>query len=158
MELCIYHGIKVQVENLDGECISQICRCTGSQSWRSGYQRNNWVLANECPGRCNGVLNGPLPWKPQQLFKINLLNADRAFVEYWLALGLATSPENSGNLDRVSKFVQLRTAPAAVALHCLHVGNIVSCAHVIPEIATRSKAGDGPNEQWIVHIHTDLAT
>jgi hypothetical protein len=32
MELCIYHGIKVQVEDLDGECISQMCRCTGSQS------------------------------------------------------------------------------------------------------------------------------
>jgi hypothetical protein len=34
MELCIYHGIMVQVEGLDGECISQRCRCTGSQSWR----------------------------------------------------------------------------------------------------------------------------
>jgi hypothetical protein len=32
MELCIYHGIKVQVEDLDGEHISQMCRCTGSQS------------------------------------------------------------------------------------------------------------------------------
>jgi hypothetical protein len=26
MELCIYHGIKVQVEGLDGERISQMCR------------------------------------------------------------------------------------------------------------------------------------
>jgi len=152
MELCVYHGIKVQVENLDGERISQICRCTGSQSWHSGNQRNNWLLANECPKRCNGVLNRPLPWKPQQLFKINLLNADSAFVEYWLALGLATSPENSGNLEHVSKFVQLRKAPAAVALHCLSVGNIVS------EIATKSKAGDGQNKQWIVHTHTGLPT
>jgi hypothetical protein len=33
MELCIYHGIKVQVEGLDGECISQMRRCTGSPSW-----------------------------------------------------------------------------------------------------------------------------
>ena len=32
MRLCIYHGIKVQVEGLEGECISQMCRCTGSQS------------------------------------------------------------------------------------------------------------------------------
>jgi hypothetical protein len=32
MELCIYHGIKVQVESLEGERISQMCRCTGSQS------------------------------------------------------------------------------------------------------------------------------
>jgi hypothetical protein len=36
MELCIYHGIKVQVECLDGERISQMCRCTGSQSLRRG--------------------------------------------------------------------------------------------------------------------------
>jgi len=32
MELCIYHGIKVQVEGLDGKRTSQMCRCTGSQS------------------------------------------------------------------------------------------------------------------------------
>jgi hypothetical protein len=25
MELCMYHGIKVQVKGLEGECISQIC-------------------------------------------------------------------------------------------------------------------------------------
>jgi hypothetical protein len=36
MELCIYHGIKVQVEGLEGEPISQMCRCTGSQSWCRG--------------------------------------------------------------------------------------------------------------------------
>jgi hypothetical protein len=30
MELCIYHFIKFQVESLDGECISQMCRCTGN--------------------------------------------------------------------------------------------------------------------------------
>jgi hypothetical protein len=36
MELGIYHGIKIQVEGLDGEHISQMCRCTGSQSWRGG--------------------------------------------------------------------------------------------------------------------------
>jgi hypothetical protein len=33
MELSIHNGIKVQVEGLDGERISQMCRCTGSQSW-----------------------------------------------------------------------------------------------------------------------------
>jgi hypothetical protein len=37
MELWIYHGIKVQVDGLEGECISQMCRCTGSQSWREGH-------------------------------------------------------------------------------------------------------------------------
>jgi hypothetical protein len=36
LEICIYHGIKVQVENLEGECKSQMCRCTGSQSWCGG--------------------------------------------------------------------------------------------------------------------------
>jgi len=32
MELCIYHDIKVQVEGLEGETMSQMCRCTESQS------------------------------------------------------------------------------------------------------------------------------
>jgi hypothetical protein len=41
MELCIYHGIKVQVEGLEGERISQMCRCTGSQSWRGEDRWNN---------------------------------------------------------------------------------------------------------------------
>ena len=43
MELCIYHGIKIEVEGLEGERISQMCRCTGSQSWRGGDRRNDWV-------------------------------------------------------------------------------------------------------------------
>ena len=36
MALCIYHVIKVHVEGLDGERISQMCRCTGNQSWLGG--------------------------------------------------------------------------------------------------------------------------
>jgi hypothetical protein len=67
-------------------------------------------------------------------------------------------PENSGNLDPVSKFVQVRTSSAAVALQVFSVGNIVGCAHEIRKIATSSKSGDGQNEQWIVTIHPDLAT
>jgi hypothetical protein len=47
---------------------------------------------------------------------MKLLNNDGAFVEYWLALTLTTIPENLGNLDPVSKFVQVRNAPAAIAL------------------------------------------
>jgi hypothetical protein len=43
MELCIYLGIKVQVEGLECERISQICRYTGSQSWRRGDRCNDWV-------------------------------------------------------------------------------------------------------------------
>jgi len=41
MELCMYHGIKVQVEGLECERISQICRYTRSESWRGGDQRND---------------------------------------------------------------------------------------------------------------------
>jgi len=108
MELCIDHGIKVEVEGLEGECISQICRCTGTQSWPGGDRRNDWVWVKQCPGRCYGALNGRLPWQLQQLFKMKLLNKNVAFLEYWLALALTTIPENLGNLDFVSKFVQVR--------------------------------------------------
>jgi hypothetical protein len=146
MELCIYHGIKVQVEGLDGERISQMRRCTGSQTGRGGDRQNDWVWVKQRLGRCYGALNGRLPWQLQRLFKIKLLTEDGAFVEYWLALALTTIPENSGNLDPVSKFVQVRQAPAAIDLHVFRVGNIVGCARVIPLIATISKKGDGRNE------------
>jgi len=73
-------------------------------------------------------------------------------------MALTTILENSGNLDSVSKFVQVRKAPAAVALQVFSVGNIVGCAHVIPEIATSTKTEDGRNERWIVNSHIDLAT
>jgi len=43
MVLCIYDGIKVEVDRLEGEWISQIGRCTGSQSWRGRDQQNDWV-------------------------------------------------------------------------------------------------------------------
>jgi hypothetical protein len=157
MELCIYHGIQVEVEGLDAEHRSQICQCTGCQSWRGGDRRNHWVWVMQCPGRCYGALNDRLPWQLQQLFKIKLLNEDGAFVEYWLALALTTIPENSGNLDPVLKFVQVRKALAAVALQVVGVENLVGCGHVIPEIATSSKTGDGQNERWIVNSDIDLA-
>ena len=110
------------------------------------------------PGRCHGALNGHLRWQLQRLFEIELLNGDSALVEYWLALSLTTIPETLGNLDPVSRFVQVRKAPAAVALQGFSVGNIVTCAHVIPEIATCSRTGDGRNERWNVNSHIDLAT
>jgi len=116
------------------------------------------VWVKERPGRCYGALNGRLPWQLQRLFKIKLQNEDGAFIEYWLAVALTTIPENSGNWDPVSKFVQVRKAPAAIALQVFSVGNIVGCAHVIPEIATGTKTGDGRNERWIVNSHIDLAT
>jgi hypothetical protein len=65
MELCIYPGIKVQVEGLKGERISQMCRCTGSQSWHIGHRQNNWLWVKQHPGRWYGVLNWRLPWQLQ---------------------------------------------------------------------------------------------
>ena len=115
-----------------------------------------WV--KQCLGWSYGALNGCLPWQLQRLFKINFLNEDVAFIEFWLALALTTMHEYSGYLDHVSKFVQLRNAPAAIALQVFSVGNIVGCAHVIAEIATSSKSGDGRNKRWIANSHIDLAT
>jgi len=43
VELCIHHGHKVQVEGLECECISQMCRWTGNQSWCRGDQHHYWV-------------------------------------------------------------------------------------------------------------------
>jgi len=65
MELCIYHGIKVQVEGSEGERISQMCRYTESQSWRGGDRQNDWVWVKQRLGRCYGALNGRLPWQLQ---------------------------------------------------------------------------------------------
>jgi hypothetical protein len=146
MELCIYHGITIQGDGFDGECISQMCRRTGSQSWCEEDQQNVWVWVKQRPGRCYGSLNGCLPWQLQQLFNIKLPNVDGAFVEYWLSLVLTTIAENSGNLDRISKVVQVKNALAAVGLQVFSVGNIVGCVHVIPEIATSSKPRDRQNE------------
>jgi len=93
MELCIYHGNKVQLEGLEGECISQMCRCTGSQSWHGWDRRNHWVWLKQPTGRCYGALNGHLPSQLQRLLNIQLLNEDAAFIEYWSALVLTTIPE-----------------------------------------------------------------
>jgi len=101
------------------------------------------VWLQQCPGRCYGALNGRLPWQLQRLFKIKLQNKDGALDKYWLALALATIPENSGNLDPVLKIVPVRNTPAAVALQFFRMGYIVSCTYVIPVIANSYKTGDG---------------
>jgi len=101
MDLCIYPGIKVQVEGLEGERISQMCGCRGSQRWCGGNRQNHKVLVRQRQRRCYDVVNWPLPWQLQRLFKIMLQNVDGAFVEYLLALDLTTVPESSGNLDPV---------------------------------------------------------
>jgi len=49
MELCIYHGIKVQVEGCNGERISQMRPCTGSQNWHGGDRRNHCVWVKAMP-------------------------------------------------------------------------------------------------------------
>ena len=54
--------------------------------------------------------------------------------------------------------VQVRKPPAAIALQVFSVESIVSCAHVIPEIATSSKTEGRRKERWIVNTHMDLAT
>jgi len=157
-ELCIYHVMKIQFEGLDGERISQMCRCTWSLSWRRGDRPKGCVWVEQLTERCYGVLNERLLRQLQSQFKIKLQNEDGAFVEYWLALALTTTPENSGYLDSISKFVQVRKAPAAVALQVFSMGNSACCAHVIPQIGTSSKTWDGRNERWIVNSHIDLAT
>jgi len=55
MEFCIYHRIKIQVEGLYGERISQMCRCTGSQSWCGGVRRNDCVWVMKHPGMWYGA-------------------------------------------------------------------------------------------------------
>jgi len=79
-------------------------------------------------------------------------------VEYSFALVLTTIPENLGNLDPISQFVQQRKSPSAVALQVFSVGNMVGGAHLIPEIATSCKTRHGTNKRWIVNSHIDLVT
>jgi hypothetical protein len=104
------------------------------------------------------MLNGRLPLQLQRQFKLKLLNHDEAFIEYWLTLVLTTIPANSDNLDPVLKFLQERIPPSAIAFQVFRAGNIVICAHGIPDIATSSHTADGPYERWIVNCHIDLVT
>jgi len=158
MELCICCSNMAQFDGLVGACTFHSWRCTWSQSCHGGDRWNDWVWVMHHQGRFYGTLNGRLPWQWQQLYKINLLNEDGAFVEYWWVLALTTIPANSANTDPVSKSVQMRQSPAAIALQVLRVGNIVSCATENPFIATSSNSGDGRNKQRIVNSHIDLAT
>jgi len=89
---------------------------------------------------------------------MNLQNEDGAFIDYWSALVLTTIPGSSGNLDPVSKFVQVRHATVFVSLHVFSLGNIVGCTHVSEAIVYSCKTPDERNEQWIVNSYIDLAT
>jgi len=52
MELCISDRIKLPAEGLEGERISLMCQCTGSQSCRRGHCWNDWVWVEQRTGRC----------------------------------------------------------------------------------------------------------
>ena len=151
-------GIKVQVEGLEGESISQMCRCTGNQSCHGGDWWNDWVWVKHLPGRLHGALIGSLPWQQQQLFKIKLLNVDGVFVEHLLALTLRTIPDNLGKLNTISKFVQVRKPLVVIGLQCFSIGNIVGCTHRFQTIATSSNRGDRWKERGIVTRHMELGT
>jgi len=125
MELCMYNGIKVQVEGLNGEHIFQFCWCTGYQSWCGGDWQNDWVGVNQCSWMYYGMLNGCLPWHRQWLFKIKVLNEDGAFDEYRLALVFTTIPESTGHFHSISKFVYVCNAPVAIALQVFNNGKMV---------------------------------
>jgi len=105
MELCIFLGIQVQVEGLEGECQSQMGWCTGTQTWHGGYQQYYWVWIKQCPGRWYCALDWRLQWQLQRLFNIKLLHEDVACIQYWLAWELTTIPENSDNSNHVLEFV-----------------------------------------------------
>jgi len=104
------------------------------------------------------TLNGCLLWQPQRLFKFKLQNEDGGLVEDWLALALRTIPENPGNLDPVLECILVRKTPAAVPLRVFSMGHMVSCAEVIPQIATSTKTGDGRTERWIDISHINEVT
>jgi hypothetical protein len=105
MELCIYHGLIVEVDGLEGERISQLCQRTGSQSRGGRNQQNDWVWEMQCPRWGYGVQNGHHLRQLRGLFRIQLQNGDGDFVEFWLALALTTRPEISDNWDTLCKFV-----------------------------------------------------
>jgi hypothetical protein len=65
LELCVYHGIKVAVEGLDGECTSPMCQCTGSLSWPREDGQNDKLWVEQPPGRCHSAQNRCLWWQPQ---------------------------------------------------------------------------------------------
>jgi len=157
-ELSNVNTTNVQCEDLDGEWISQMCRCRWWYSWRGGARGNAWLFVKQSLGRCYFALNGHLPCQMHWLFKIKLLNDHGAFIEYWLALPLPTIHASSGNLDPVSKDVEASTARAGVTLLFFSPGNVDGCLHIIPMIGNSSETQNGWNEWWIVNSHHDLAT
>jgi hypothetical protein len=81
------------------------------------------VWIKQYVGRCYGTRNWCLLWHLARLFQIKLLNDDGAVVEYRLGLVPATIPTNSGNLDPVSKAVQVWQTQVALSLQIFNLGN-----------------------------------
>jgi len=75
-----------------------------------------------------GVVHG----KCDDYSKSSCTTGDGAFVEYWLALVLSTIPETSGNIDPISKFIQVLKSPATLVYIVFSMGNTIWSAQVIP--------------------------
>src|SRR6266404_1433650 len=103
VEICKYHAVKVEVNDMDGERKMQMCRCTGQQLWRGGQTRNDWVWVRQRPGPVYGALHGRLPCQLLRLFKLRFRNDGGYWVDHWIAFARTTVAENSGNIDPISK-------------------------------------------------------
>ena len=65
-----------------------------------------------------------------RLFKLRFRNDDGFWVGHWVVFARTTVADNSGKLDPVSQF-----APSnrGATYQVFSVGNILGCAHVMPE-------------------------
>jgi hypothetical protein len=102
-----------------------------------------------------GALQGRLPWKILRLFKVKHRNDEGHEIENWLAFAQTTIPENGGHMDTVSSFINVRLPPPSAGFRVVSAGNIVGCAHVIPQ---RAFTDQEKNDRWIVNSHIDLMT
>jgi hypothetical protein len=89
-ELCINHGIKIQVDDWEGKGIPLMSRGTRNHWCRAGDRRNHLVWLTQHLVRCFGTHNPPFLLQLQWLFKIKFQNDDGAFLEYCSALTLTT--------------------------------------------------------------------
>ena len=155
-EICIYHAVKVVIDDMDGERKTQMCRCTGEKPWRGAQKRNDWVWVRQRPGPVYGALHGRLPCQLLRLFKMRFRNDSGCWVDHWMAFARTTVVENSGNIDPISKLAQVRVPPTSRAQYqVFSAGNIVGCAHLIPE---KPFTDPSMNERWVVNSHIDLMT
>lgn len=67
-------------------------------------------------------------------------------MEYGLALPHSAQPADSGDMSAISRFVQVTSAVAAVALQVYSMEIIIGCGYVSPEGDTSSKTENGQKE------------